>query len=371
MKIFLKQIFVILITLILVSSVLSYDNITTVELHNRLTRGDTLLLLDVREISEYQAGHIAEPPGQLPITPVNLPKNSNVLSAEYEKLPRDIDIVVYCRSGSRSAGASQFLQNKGFTRIINMIGGFNSWTYQRRNGEYGDHSGRWIYSTESDPIEITCLDTEKISKIIFPPTALPDENSLYIELHFVTDQIPVPSNIPLSDIGGLFRLTVLDQFGMSQFVGDSLVLTDSVKMRFFPKFEGLKPEYLVNQNITTFVPGKGWQPVSFNVDSLFFTRDETVIRRWYNIEGFVPTSVAMFSHSEQTEVKLYPNPFNNSIKIIADHNSTISIYDIKGREIKQLDSHEWHPNNLLSSGIYFVNIESGNQRITRQVVYLK
>ncbi|MBL7092371.1 T9SS type A sorting domain-containing protein [candidate division KSB1 bacterium] len=371
MKTIFKQIIVFLITLIIAPSVLAYKDITTVELHNRLVHGDTLLLLDVREISEYQAGHIAEPPGQLPLTPVNLPWSSNVLSAEYERLPRDIDIVVYCRSGGRSAGASQFLQNKGFTRIINMIGGFNSWTYQRRDGSYGDHSGQWIYSTNSDPVEITCLETEKTSKIIFPSAALPGINSLYVELHFVSDQIPVPPNVPVSDINGLFRLTALDQFGISQFVGDSLVLPDSVKMRFFPHFERLKPEYLVNQNMTCFIPDQGWQSVSFNVESLFFTRNETVIRRWYNIEGFVPTGVAMFSQPKQPEVKLYPNPFNSSIKIIAEPNSAISIYDIKGRKIKQLDSQEWHPNEFLSSGIYFINIESVNQRITKQVVYLK
>lgn len=51
----------------------SYSDITPAEVHTRLVEGDTLILLDVREVSEYFAGHIAEPAGHLPLTPVNMP----------------------------------------------------------------------------------------------------------------------------------------------------------------------------------------------------------------------------------------------------------------------------------------------------------
>ena len=90
---------ILIVIFVIAPSVLGYTNLTTEEVHNRLVQADTLLLLDVREVSEYRNGHIAEPTGQLPLTPVNMPLNSNILSAEYSRLPTDIDIIVYCRSG--------------------------------------------------------------------------------------------------------------------------------------------------------------------------------------------------------------------------------------------------------------------------------
>ena len=84
------------------SSALGYTNLSTAQVYNKLVDGDTLLVLDVREVYEYRAGHMAEPEGQLPLPPVNMPWSSSVLSEKYSRLPRDIDILVYCRSGARS-----------------------------------------------------------------------------------------------------------------------------------------------------------------------------------------------------------------------------------------------------------------------------
>ena len=80
------------------SSLGDYTNITPAELQTRLVNGDTLIVLDVREVFEYVAGHIAEPEGQLPLTPVNMPYSGGVLAAEYNRLPRDVDIIVHCAS---------------------------------------------------------------------------------------------------------------------------------------------------------------------------------------------------------------------------------------------------------------------------------
>ncbi|MEJ2627814.1 MAG: rhodanese-like domain-containing protein [bacterium] len=143
--------FILTAIFITVPSVWGYTNLTPEQVHNRLVQADTLLLLDVREVSEYQNGHIAEPAGQLPFTPVNMPYNSSVLSSEYSRLPQDIDIIVYCWSGGRSSSASTFLESKGYTRIFNMQGGFSSWTFESRKGGYGDHSGQWIHKTDTQP----------------------------------------------------------------------------------------------------------------------------------------------------------------------------------------------------------------------------
>ena len=177
---------IIAVLLSIVPSVWGYTNLTPAEVHNRLIQGDTVLLLDVREVSEYRAGHMAEPLGQLPLTPVNMPWNSNVLSVEYHRLPKNIDIIVYCRFGGRSAAASTFLESKGFTRTFNMTGGLSSWTYEHRDKGFGDHSGQWVRSSDVYPVTITCSATGDTSKIVFPPDALPGTDSIYIELHFAS-----------------------------------------------------------------------------------------------------------------------------------------------------------------------------------------
>jgi rhodanese-related sulfurtransferase len=75
------------------------------------------VILDVREVSEYEAGHI--PDAQL-IPLGELPDRLN-------EVPRDETVVIVCRSGNRSAQAHQFLLDQGFTNVHNMKGGMNDW----------------------------------------------------------------------------------------------------------------------------------------------------------------------------------------------------------------------------------------------------
>lgn len=91
--------------------------ITARELADRLTRGDELLILDVREPYEYQAGHLEEA-RHIPLQ--QLPRN-------VESLPRDREIVVYCKMGGRSANAQQFLLRHGFQRVKSLTGGMVAW----------------------------------------------------------------------------------------------------------------------------------------------------------------------------------------------------------------------------------------------------
>ncbi len=79
-----------------------------------------VLFLDVRESFEYETGHI---PGS-----ILMPLSSGVLGERWSELPTDSLIIVYCRSGSRSATAAAFLESKGFTQLLNMSGGFTAYT---------------------------------------------------------------------------------------------------------------------------------------------------------------------------------------------------------------------------------------------------
>jgi adenylyltransferase/sulfurtransferase len=95
----------------------SPTEITSVELKQRLDRGDKLKIVDVREPNEYQINRI---PGSELIPLGDVPKRVNELN------PGD-EIVVHCKMGGRSAKAADFLRSVGFKRVLNLKGGILDW----------------------------------------------------------------------------------------------------------------------------------------------------------------------------------------------------------------------------------------------------
>lgn len=86
----------------------------------RLTAGDKFILVDVREESEYAAGHAAGA--------IHLGKG--VIERDIEaKVPDPATpLVLYCGGGFRSALAADALQKMGYTNVISMDGGWRAWT---------------------------------------------------------------------------------------------------------------------------------------------------------------------------------------------------------------------------------------------------
>ena len=70
-------------------------------------------IIDVREVNEYATGHV--------VGSLNIPLSQIPASSQIANLPRSATIVVYCRSGNRSALAKQLLENAGFTNVVNGI----------------------------------------------------------------------------------------------------------------------------------------------------------------------------------------------------------------------------------------------------------
>ena len=91
--------------------------ITPRELKARLDRGDNLFVLDVREPHEYQICNIG---GYL------IPLGD--LSKRVSELDSSREIVAHCRSGKRSAEASEFLRQSGFRKVLNLKGGILAWS---------------------------------------------------------------------------------------------------------------------------------------------------------------------------------------------------------------------------------------------------
>jgi rhodanese-related sulfurtransferase len=73
-------------------------------------------LIDVRTPEEFASGHIAGS--------VNIPVQD--LNQRLGEISKDTPVVLYCRSGNRSAQAAQILDNEGFTGVYDL-GGIQAW----------------------------------------------------------------------------------------------------------------------------------------------------------------------------------------------------------------------------------------------------
>jgi rhodanese-related sulfurtransferase len=91
--------------------------ISVEEFKAKRDRGENITLVDVREPHEWA---ISDLPGSVKIPLGTLPQRVG-------ELPRDEEIVVYCRTGGRSGNAVQFLRQRGYDKAFNLAGGINRW----------------------------------------------------------------------------------------------------------------------------------------------------------------------------------------------------------------------------------------------------
>jgi adenylyltransferase/sulfurtransferase len=87
------------------------------DLAERLNKGEHIRLIDVREPVELEVSKL--PGAEL------IPLGE--LAANLSKLDSAQEIVLFCRSGSRSARALQLLTSAGFRKVKNLRGGINAW----------------------------------------------------------------------------------------------------------------------------------------------------------------------------------------------------------------------------------------------------
>ncbi len=97
-----------------------YQKITAADAKARMESGDEIVILDVRTQEEYDAGHI---PGAILIP------NETIIDQQPDLLPDlNAEILVYCRSGNRSAQAAKKLIAIGYTNVFDF-GGIIDWPY--------------------------------------------------------------------------------------------------------------------------------------------------------------------------------------------------------------------------------------------------
>lgn len=96
-----------------------YRNVTADEAKELIDKKE-VVVLDVRTAEEYQGGHI--------------PNATLIPLQELENRMKELDpsatYLVVCRSGNRSAQASEILTTNSFKSIYNMTGGMNTWGYE-------------------------------------------------------------------------------------------------------------------------------------------------------------------------------------------------------------------------------------------------
>lgn len=96
---------------------------TVIDVKSRLDKGEKLLLIDVREESEFATDHISGA--------IHLSKG--VIERDIELAVPDLatEIILYCGGGFRSALSAENLIRMGYSNVISMDGGIRVW---RENG---------------------------------------------------------------------------------------------------------------------------------------------------------------------------------------------------------------------------------------------
>jgi len=98
----------------------SYSKVTPKEAKERLDSEDEIILLDVRTKQEYNSGHIEDS--------ILIPVSDLKEDAEDVLKDKETPIIIYCRSGNRSATASKILLDLGYKKVYDL-GGINKWPY--------------------------------------------------------------------------------------------------------------------------------------------------------------------------------------------------------------------------------------------------
>ena len=95
-------------------------NISSPDLKKAMDAGEKMLLIDIRTEAEFLAGHLDQS--------IWIPRGKLEFELLKKTLDPNVKIVLYCRTGSRSALACSDIQDMGYKNVFDLDGGFAGWT---------------------------------------------------------------------------------------------------------------------------------------------------------------------------------------------------------------------------------------------------
>ena len=94
--------------------------IDALDLKARIDAGEKIALIDIRSDAEVAQG----------VLPDSEHLAMHLIPLRMHDLPKDRDVVLYCRSGARSYHACNFLGQQGISNVVNLRGGIIAWARQ-------------------------------------------------------------------------------------------------------------------------------------------------------------------------------------------------------------------------------------------------
>jgi rhodanese-related sulfurtransferase len=103
---------------IVMEALQTVPEVAPADLQSRLSGGEQIVVIDVREPEEFARGKI---PGAYTIP-------RGVLEMQVDgRLPREATVVLYCAGGGRSALAAKSMTDMGYDKVENLQGGWGAW----------------------------------------------------------------------------------------------------------------------------------------------------------------------------------------------------------------------------------------------------
>ena len=100
---------------------MKYESINVSELKKLNESNDNFTLVDVRT-------HPERIQAEIPIDSIHIPMNE--IPDRLEELNNNDNIIIYCKSGKRSARVCEYLTENNFKKVANLSGGILAWAEQ-------------------------------------------------------------------------------------------------------------------------------------------------------------------------------------------------------------------------------------------------